>query len=196
MKRLLAIMLTLVLCLSLCSCGGKEEAESTTETSVENTKIYNVGETITTEQVEFTILKFGFYNCLSNFGDESFLTPIEENDEDAELYYVDDNPFNVDDEHIMLQFEYEYKNIGKEKFNEIDTFSLEYSDGYVFDDVEGTGQAKDGSFCGLGDIEPLSDKVYARAEVKLPKEVMENESEPIIIKVNLPFKGETSIKLR
>ncbi len=195
MKKVLSLLMVLALCLSLVACGKKEN--SAAEDSDAKGKAYAIGETIKTEQVEFTVKEYGLDKCLSNVGDENYMTPIKPDAEDAYVYYVSNNPYNADDEHIILHFEFEYKNIGKEKIYEIDQFTVEYGDGYVFDGVSSSARREDGSFGLIGEIEPLSGTITGRAAVKLPKEVAENEDKPILVKVKLPSgDGETTIKFR
>ena len=181
MKKIICILLTLMLCLSVAGCGEKEVA---------------VGEKVVTDKVEFTVTNHVFHRCLSNFDDETFLLPVELTDDDAPLQYVKNNPYYTDTEHVMLMVEYEYKNTGTLNIAPIDSFTIVFNNDQTFE-AKGYGQRSNGSFGSLPDIQPSGDKIIARATVELPAEVLENDEEPVVIKIRLPgTKKETTIKLR
>ncbi|MBE6705819.1 MAG: hypothetical protein E7583_11190 [Ruminococcaceae bacterium] len=57
MKRTIAVILAFVMCLSLCACGNGNDAPSTeaTEDTAESTIKLALGETASTDIVEFTL---------------------------------------------------------------------------------------------------------------------------------------------
>ena len=70
MKRTIALILALVMCLSLCACGGGTE----TTNKKENTKVA-IGETASTDLFECTLTRAEFSPRLANVMDEGYLLP-------------------------------------------------------------------------------------------------------------------------
>lgn len=174
MKKFLALFLVVVLCFSLCACANDK-----TE--------YPVGSVVTTSVVEFSLSRFEYAEKLKNATfqtgktpDPEYLLPTKENQYN--------NPFVADDGKIMISFSYTIKNISKEKL----TFPVnlgiiaDYNDGYEF-----TAYANliKGDYVILTDttfLDPLSQTCEGRGYIEVPKEVMDNESAPLFIKIRLP----------
>ena len=174
MKKFLSVILGLVICLSLCACGG-------------NTDTLKVGDTTTTSVVEFTLTRFEYADKLKNAvfqtgktPDPEYLLPTEE-----EQY---NSPFVAKEGNVMISFSYTLKNIGKEKL----TFPINlgitanYNDGYEFDAYVNLIK---GEYVVLKDttsLDPLSDICEGRGYIEVPIEVMENEDAPLLLKIDLP----------
>lgn len=71
MKRTIALVLSLALCLSLCACGGGKEAQS------EQTPKLAVGETASTDLAEFTLENGVFTYYVSN-ASTNYVEPTDE----------------------------------------------------------------------------------------------------------------------
>ena len=85
MKKVLSLMLAAALMLSLAACGGTEntssdsgEAAASGSNSGDDTQYYNVGETVSTDIVDFTLNDCDLSIYASATADKSFLQPVEE----------------------------------------------------------------------------------------------------------------------
>ena len=188
MKKMICMLLALAMMFTFAACGAETEApeENVPEEIVPEEVFYSLGDTVSTESIEFTLDEFDFHKCLSNVGDGDYLNPLSEDD----IWYNSKNPYYADDEHIMVRISFTYKNIGKTTIDPISglssyVFSLEYSDGYTFGEFGTASKNSDGQYASMGDIEPLSNAVNGRGAVKVPIVVMENTEEPIVLIVKL-----------
>lgn len=180
MKRIITLALAVLLCLSLCACGGDKGQ-------------YPIGSVLSTDVVEFSISRFEYAEKLKNATfqtgkapDPGYLLPTEEKQ--------DNNPFEADEGKIMMSFSYTIKNISKEKI----TFPVnlgiiaDYNNGYEF-----TADANliKGDYVILSEttsLDPLSGVYEARGYIEVPLEVMENEEATLFIKVSLPNDSNSS----
>lgn len=174
MKKLLALLLAVILCFALVACG-------------ENKNEYPIGSTLTTSVVSFSLTRFEYAERLKNATfqtgktpDPEYLLPTEEKQSN--------NPFAADDGKVMISFSYTVKNTSKEKI----TFPVDlgivadYNDGYEF---EASVDLIKGNYVILSDttsLDPLSEVCEGRGYIEVPKEVMDNESASLYIKISLP----------
>ena len=66
MKRAISLILALVLCLSLCACGG-------------GTQYAKIGDTVATDRIEFVLTRFEFSNHVYASGSSKYL-PISDDE--------------------------------------------------------------------------------------------------------------------
>lgn len=194
MKKALSFLLALVMCLSLCACGGDEnkttEPESTIpEATVPPTTeappvIYKIGDEISTDAMKVVLLNVEFADKYFNH-----------------LNMVCDP---VDDAYTFLVVEFSVQNIGKTNFGgfsspnggkttEIgDMVAVNYDDGYIFgaDDVNcyNYGIVFDSqlmSYTGvktINNLKPLSEATTAKVAIIVPNQVKENTDAPLCIR--------------
>lgn len=188
MKKMIALLMALLVCLSLCACGGGNSVSETTEpTEATEPSIvkFAVGETASTEVIEFTLNSVEFADHLSLTPGDEYLTPISA---DASGGLI------PNDGKIFVCFSFTVKNIGKVKLGTTayNTLSLVYSDGYTFEvDPYNTFVRTDDNFYllqrmnGLLSLDVLSDAQTYRGYIQVPTEVMEHTEEPLELKINL-----------
>lgn len=204
MKKLAVLMLALAVCMSLCACGGSEEAvpaetenvteaateaatEEVTEAPTEPTKIYHFGEPIETEMFMITPSFDGFAEELGNWPDENFLTP------DGKI--SGGNPFKADEEKVMMYFSAVVEYVGDSKQNETVAIggSVDFDNGYIFpldsydcgftvdmDDV-------DWKYSNIMSFEPLSSKTtrYFRFCFEVPTQLETETDKPLVVKLGV-----------
>lgn len=133
MKRFESLMLALMMCLSLCACGGNNTAQKTDEgesvkTSAEEEKtLYQLGDVIETELFRITPTFTGYAHFLSNVMDKTYLTFVG--------YTSDNNPYQAADGKVELFGEIFVEYIGSEKTDvslEMG-ISVDFDDGYIYD---------------------------------------------------------------
>lgn len=206
MKKVLAMILTLVFALSLAACGDQEKEEVITstadtaqtpdeaippepETVPEATEtmdvLYLIGETITTDSIELTVDSTVFGKMLRNLMDCDAYTPVSPDDKWYDTL-AKTNPYYADDEHIMLMVEYRQKNTGKSKVDLVgdDDMKIIYGDGYEFEASGGGMQNGDGDFEDFSSMEPLSDEVLCRVAFSLPADA-EGSQEALVLCITI-----------
>lgn len=126
MKKFIALILALVLCLSLCACGGGNNTPETTEATEPSIVKFAVGETASTEVIEFTLDSVEFADHLSLTPGDEYLTPIAA---DASGGLI------PNEGKIFACFSFTVKNIGKVELwsTAYRAMNLVYSDGYTFE---------------------------------------------------------------
>ena len=144
MKKLLALMLSAVLMVSLAACGGGEKTDipsdndvtlevstpshsenpATTDPTDTETQYYQIGDTVSTDIVEFTLDEAELAIALSNMQDETYGMPKEYSpQEDAQ------NPFVAATGHTYATFTYTLSNLDRTSFNgELPLVSAQYQD--------------------------------------------------------------------
>lgn len=185
MKRIIALLMALLVSISLCACGGGNGVSEPTETTVPSVVKFAVGETASTEVIEFTLDSVEFADHLSLTPGDEYLTPIAA-DASGGLIPNDGKTF--------VWFSFTVKNIGKVELwsTAYDTMSLIYSDGYTFEvDTHNNFVRTDDNFYllqrrnGILGLDVLSDAQTYRGYIQVPTEVMENAGEPLELKISL-----------
>ena len=97
MKKILSLLLALVLCLSLCACGGETSKET-----------YHLGDTVSTDIFEFTLNEATFAYALNNVKGENFFAPKEYNATNDK-----DNPYVADTGKTFIAITYTITNTGR-----------------------------------------------------------------------------------
>lgn len=201
MKKTISLLLALILCLSLCACGGSNDSPKATEAPVEapeSTEL-KIGDAFGTDSVECVIqeiiwytseeitMKCGFHNEFLNvenlFPDDQMWGSTLITKEEVSDY-------------SFLCVKHTLQNIGKESVGPVlepdgeilhmlpyGTMEVIYDDGYTFDfDSDGRGKY-------IGFTTPLTvlgDPVDEVMIIKLPNKVFENGDKPLKLKVMLP----------
>lgn len=176
MKKLIALLMALVLCLSLCACGdGQAEETPTAET------IYNLGDVIETDLFRITPSFTGYAHELANWPDENFMTP--------EGQFSGESAYSAANGKVAIYGELSIEYIGNEKSDvslNID-ISVDYDDGYIFNgsDVDmGCCVSVDGkwSYNGSMNFEPLSSNTtrILRYCVEVPEQVEINRDKSLL----------------
>ena len=199
MKKIITLLLVLVMVLSLCACGGEKASETTNKTSddtgsieeidaesegeTEATEaeqiINNIGDTVSTDIVEATLIDV-------SFEDTYLVTPK--------------------DGYSFVIVDFSMKNIGKNNFGMFignggnktklpsSLVAIDYNDGYTFicDDVEEKNGsiADDSCFCHpnnayVDDLKPFGEGETYKVAICVPNEVVENTEAPLLIKLYL-----------
>ena len=195
MKKIWALILAAALMLSLAACGGNNEVDENSDESGTNTdtSVLEIGETITTDYFEFTLTGVNF---------------LEESDGLWDYY----NSWSWDKgEEVFILCNYSVNFIGKEEVSlaPVSRMTVSYGDGYTFEDyrefllysdgedtVDLNGAisnftntyTQSGSSAGTNVIafKPLTDETYTGyGYLKVPIEVMQNESEPLTINLSV-----------
>lgn len=136
MKKLITLLLTAAMCLSIAACGDSSSASNPSQDDT-----YNFGDSITTKSGKFVFTPTfgGFAAALSNCSDENYLLP------DGKGLEKSTNPYAADEGKVMMYFSAQVEYIGDSK--ETETFSFEaelnYDEGYLFS-IDGIGYSSNG----------------------------------------------------
>lgn len=137
MKKVLSLIMALAVMLSLVACGGNGTPETTTtpaEPDVPSTtempatteapqeEVFHIGDTVSTDLIEFTLTEGQLAIALSSVRDNTYCTPKEYNaEEDAK------NPLVCAKGHTYATFTYTIKNLDRTTFNgKLPFISAEY----------------------------------------------------------------------
>ncbi len=136
MKKLLLMLLALTMCVSMCACGGDKNksdasaSESTSENSNEESRIsepevtyYYIGDTVSTDIVEFTLDDAAFAIALNNNSGDNYCTPKEY---DAEEDYR--NPYVANIGETLVFYEFTIKNLDRTTHIMALSSTVEYND--------------------------------------------------------------------
>lgn len=102
MKKILCLIMSIVLCLSIVGCGKKEVT-------------YKIGDTVSTERVSVTLKNIkptiavnnsGSWTSSTGYATESYFTPVDE--------YENGNPFAARKGSSLIWFEVEIKNLDRD----------------------------------------------------------------------------------
>ncbi len=157
-------------------------------------KYYNIGETATNKEYEFTLEKYEFVDSIY---DTSF-SNITENDIARQMFSPAPKT-KASEENTILAVQYKVKNISKNPKSPTFTFgTIDYNNGYKFDSMSSQGTFGEVNLIRYGNniykqyttfispLQPLSEAVTIEAFYEVKKEIKENENAPLIYK-NLGF---------
>ena len=111
MKKALSLILALVLCLSLCACGGTTPEQTdnlSAETTTPPQTYYNIGDTVSTNMFNFTLDAAQLTIALSNINDETYCLP-----KDYDPQADKNNPYVASVGHTFVAFTYTVENISR-----------------------------------------------------------------------------------
>ena len=172
MKRIFVAILTLIMCLSLCACGGGSNANTA----------YKLGESIETNLFKITPSFTGYAYELANWPDENYMTPAGE--------FSGKSPYSADEGKTAMYGEVQIEYIGNEKSDvSLDIgISVNYDNGYTFKDSDvhmGNCVSVDGDwqFDGKMTFEPLSNSNtrILRYCVEVPTQVETNTDKSLLV---------------
>lgn len=218
MKKLLALMLAAALALSLVACGGGggtgdtntpsggngdttstdapsggEDSALQGETSTQP-EMKELGETITTENFEFTLMQAIFgTNLCPDTSSPDYL--IVDGDYSTTVTGVDGKKYTrayvADDDRAYVSIAYTLNYIGKTSLTWTPAISVDYNDGYTFSGAaysNSTVMYKEDEKWNTSTsiaLEPLAPEREFRFVFDVPREVMENTDAPVKINISL-----------
>lgn len=195
MKKLTALLVAIVLCLSLCACGGGNTdvpADKTTasvdKNDISTEKAYSLGDTITTDIIEFSLTRVEFSDQLkyATFStgeqpDTGYMLPTTEPQSNK--------TFVANEGYTFLSYSYSLRYTGKEEI-EVETamgISADYNDGYTFEIWSDAYMWSEYiSIKGYTKLRPLDPQGEGRGCMKVPEEVSTNSVAPLKINVSIP----------
>lgn len=127
MKKAISLLLALVMCLSLCACGGGNDTPETTEASPKSSEL-KVGDTATGQLFDITIQSVEAIDKIENGFVWHMWSPAEQ------TTYQD---ITAEEGYTIVKITYSYTYKGKEKGEFGFEISLDYDDGYAFDGLGG-----------------------------------------------------------
>ena len=119
MKKIIALLLTFIMCISLCACGKIEDVA--------------MGTTYTSNGVEFTLNYIEFTDCIDNWGgaNDFYWMPLPN---DATGHRLENAMSPKSDEDTICVISYTAKNISKSDKGIKDKGTLNYDNGYIYSD--------------------------------------------------------------
>ena len=205
MKKWIALLLALVMCLTLCACSGGDNAAQQDGGDAAADGLYQIGDTAEGAQFSFTLdairnLKYiegGRLNHAteSSTGKEKL---VRHDVEPKEGYTI-----------LRLQFTVGYSGKEKQNIDLKNCLTLDYDDGYTFtpaawnEPMPTTQDAFSGYYdFNDGDLElNISDPLGYKAELRtvyifVNNEVVEQVDKPLVLKVDLPGEEEIVFNAR
>ena len=200
MKKIIVLFVALLMIVSLCACSIKNNDYS-------NSEVHQLGDTIVTDNWEFTLSQVTFGTNLCKdleskdymMVDGDYKTTDTWGGETYDLAYV------AEKDRAFVAVGYTMKYIGKKKIDVFDKWpdmKVVYNDGYIFEDSpysDGSLYVWDGEkFEEVinPDIEPLSPETEYRDCFDVPIEVKENTTGSVNIIVDLGRDGTYSYVVR
>ena len=169
MKKTITLLLALVMCLSMCACGGGKGT------------LYAIGDTVSTDCAQLTLEALEFtdtYNSYKNVDGKIFavLTFSMKNTGKTKLGYIKTVEGKIDS--LM------YSAIP----------CIDYNDGYLFsyDDKVGTLELCSTDYP-FSDLEPLSIGEKVEVAILVPHYVADNENDSLLVKMAVPTTKGTKI---
>ncbi|MBE6819844.1 MAG: hypothetical protein E7516_02170 [Ruminococcaceae bacterium] len=169
MKKIIAVFLAVVMCLSFVACDGGDK------------NLYAIGDMVSTDCAQLTLESFEIvneYGSLVNVDGKIFavLTFSVKNIGKNELGYIKTINENT---HSLL-------------FSSMPC--IDYNDGYLFSYDDKLGNL---DFCSthltLSDLTPLSDGITVEVVILVPPEVKANEDNPLLVKMAVPKTNGTKV---
>ena len=196
MKKTISLILALVLCLSLCACGGGNDTPEVTEAPTETTEaptteatkppaeetVYKLGDIIETELFKITPSFAGYSYELANWPDENFMTPAGK--------FSGTSPYSASEGKTSMYGEIHVEYIGNEK-SDVKlklNVSVDYDDGYIFEGADthmGNCISINGDWAYDGNMtfEPLSsnNNRIVRYCIEVPEQVEANAEKSLLV---------------
>lgn len=194
MKKMIALLLALVTCLTLCACNSDTETAN---------KKASIGETVSTDLFECILTRAEFAPMLANVIDEGYLLP--------DGNYAGITPYIADSGSVYLSFAFELSYLGTEEFDfelgKVETkdldwmnFLVKYDNSYEFSSFSITGSV-DGTWESPYDIsgtymtslsseafsfKPLEDGSHEfRGYIQVSDKVLEEDGKPVDLIITL-----------
>ncbi len=163
MKKIVALLLAAVMCLSFVACGGSTE--------------YQVGDTFGTDAVELKLIN-------ASFGDEYYIKEegvIRAPNEGQTFILIDFSLKNIG----KTKLGYFPTADKKDTYIPGAIVTVDYNDGYTYsiDSFNTTGYCTQNPT--LNNLEPLAEAATYSAYISVPKEVAENTDAPLLVKFHL-----------
>ena len=127
MKKAISLLLVLVLCLSLCACGGTKEGAAPEEASPKASEL-KVGDTAVGQLFDVTLLSAQPVDCIENGYKWHMWSP------DEKTTYQD---VTAEEGYTIFKITYRYTYKGKASGEFGFNLLLDYDDGYLFDGIDG-----------------------------------------------------------
>lgn len=184
MKKFISMLLVEIMCVSLCACGGNDI--ETAESPKDENAVLEIGDTYTSDSVEFTLERFEMAEKLSNTMDDSFLLP----DVVSEYDSADTTPYLAEDGNVMVSYSHTINNVGKEEIDTVLwTIELDYNGGYTYESetLDNDAFLSDDEWKATTagrTIAPLATK-ESRGFLEVPLEVSENTEAPLKVNVHI-----------
>lgn len=186
MKKTISLLMALVLCLSLCACGGESNTSSADNTPT--AQELSIGDIITTDIIEFSLTRVEFADQLKHTTfstgqqpDTEYMLPTTE--------YQSNKTFVADEGYTFLSYSYSLKYTGKEEI-EVETamgISADYNNGYTFEVWSDAYMWSNYiSIDGDTKLKPLDPPGEGRGCMKVPEEVSTNSTVPLKINISIP----------
>ena len=181
MKKAISLLLALVMCLSLCACGGGNDAPNTPETT-EATQAPTAEATEVSTEPETIELVIG-----ETYSFPAFDITITGFDFTEKATFPDGGSFSLrpQDGYVTANLYYAVKYTGKATYysSYLSPFYIDYNDGYMFN-LETFYYYDSGvdAWLNSGDIDPLTPEFPCKACFFVPLEVSENTDAPLFVK--------------
>lgn len=186
MKKVIFLLLALVMCLSLCACGGNSNTPETTEaTQTPTTEATQAPTTEATEaptEPETIELVIG-----ETYSFPAFDITITGFDFTEKATFPDGDGFNLlpQNGYVTANLYYDVKYTGKSTYysSYLSPAFIDYNDGYMFT-LETFYYYDSGvdAWLNSGDIDPLTPEFSCKACFFVPLEVSENTDAPLFVK--------------
>lgn len=186
MKKFISMLLVGIMCISLCACGGNDTETTNTETNSDEATELEIGDTYTSDSVEFTLERFEMAQMLSNTMDDTFLLP----DDITEFASAERHPYFAEDGNVMVSYSHTINNVGKEEIDTVLwTIELDYNGGYTYESetLDNDAFLSDDEWKATTagrTIAPLATK-ESRGFLEVPLEVSENTEAPLKVNVHI-----------
>ena len=199
MKKWIALLLALVMCLALCACGGGEETAQQGGGAATD-GLYQIGDTAEGEQFSFTLEAVQNVKYIAG-GRLNHATNSATGKETLDRQDVVPNDGYAI---LRVQFKVDYSGKEKKEVNLKDSITLDFDDGYTFNAISWnapmpTTQDKYSGYFDFNDDGDLritiNDPLGYKAESKtiyifVNTEVVDQIDKPLVLKVDLPGEEE------
>lgn len=201
MKKICACFLALAMVVGItgCSADTEKQTDNTPSSSSEttsNTKTIELGETVSVGGWQYTLVNIQFADDVGNYPDyEAYLVSGGKTS--------NKNPFGLEEDETFAVVTYKLKNIGttqqslscrdgdKLVAGTVGTGKFIYGNGYTFENGSDGKRAEADYYDVTREefhnvpnvLEPLSDEIECRVAFCIPREVAEDQSNPLIYEV-------------